>query len=190
MGRIVVTEFVTLDGVIEDPGGSEGWEKGGWAFQFDRGPEGDRFKLEETMESKAMLLGRRTYDGFAAAWPSREDEMGFARKMNGMPKYVVSSTLTDPAWENTTVVSGDIDEAVRRLKRDLDGVILVPGSAQLAEALRGAGLVDEYRLMVFPVILGSGKRLFGEGGPTAMRLLESRPAGAVLIVRLEPVAAG
>jgi|SRR4051794_3565036 len=188
MGRIVVTEFITLDGVIEDPGGSEGWEKGGWAFQFDRGQEGDQFKLDETIESEAMLLGRRTYEGFAAAWPSRDDEMGFARKMNGMPKYVVSSTLTDPVWENTTVLSGELAESVRRLKGEVDGMILVAGSAQLVEALREAGLVDEYRLMIFPVVLGSGTRLFGEGGSgtTAMRVVESRPAGATLIVRLEP----
>src|SRR3954452_9288761 len=148
MGRVVVTEFVSLDGVIEDPGGAEGYKHGGWTFDFDRGEDGDKFKLDETLEAEAMLLGRVTYEGFAAAWPSMEDPVGFADKMNGMPKYVVSSTLTDPEWNNSTVLEGDLAESVARLKDETEGDILVGGSAQLAQGLARAGLVDEYRLMV------------------------------------------
>ena len=159
MGRIVVTEFVSLDGVIEDPGGSEDFEHGGWSFQFDRGEEGDKFKLDETLEAEALLLGRVTFEGFAEAWPSREGE--FADKFNGMPKYVVSSTLESPEWSNSTVLDGDLTEQVAKLKEELDGDIVVHGSAQLVQGLLEHDLVDELRLMVFPVVLGSGKRLFG-----------------------------
>src|SRR5919109_3533373 len=113
MGRIVVTEFVSLDGVVEDPGGSEDFKYGGWSFEFDRGPEGNQFKLDETLASEALLLGRRTYEGFAATWPSREGE--FAEKFNSMPKHVVSSTLENPEWSNTTVLDGDLGEAVARV---------------------------------------------------------------------------
>jgi dihydrofolate reductase len=160
MGKIVVTEFVSLDGVIEDPGGSEDFKHGGWSFQIDRGEEGDRFKLDETMNTEALLLGRRTYEGFAEAWPQRDGE--FADKFNNMPKYVVSSTLKDPDWTNTTVLDGDLAESVGKLRGELDGDIVVHGSAQLVQGLIDKGLVDELRLMVFPVVLGSGKRLFGE----------------------------
>ena len=160
MGRIVVTEFISLDGVIEDPGGSEDYKYGGWSFEINRGDEGDKFKLDEALESQALLLGRRTYEGFASAWPSRDGE--FADKFNSMPKYVVSSTLKDPEWTNTTVISDDLASEVGRLKQDIDGDIVVHGSAQLVQALVEEGLVDELRLMVFPVVLGDGKRLFGE----------------------------
>jgi dihydrofolate reductase len=160
MGKIVVTEFVSLDGVMEDPGGSEDFKHGGWTFQIDRGEEGDKFKLDETMAAEAQLLGRRTYEGFAEAWPQREGE--FADKFNNMPKYVVSSTLKDPDWSNTTVLSGDLAEEVSKVRDEIDGDILVAGSAQLVQGLIDKGLVDELRLMVFPVVLGSGKRLFGE----------------------------
>ena len=160
MGRIVVTEFISLDGVIEDPGGSEDYKYGGWSFEISRGDEGDQFKVDETTNSAALLLGRKTYEGFADAWPSREGD--FADKFNSMPKYVVSSTLKDPEWTNSTVLSGDLATEVSRLKEELDGDIVVHGSAQLAQALVEQGLVDELRLMVFPVVLGSGKRLFGE----------------------------
>jgi len=160
MGKIVVTEFVSLDGVIEDPGGSEDFKHGGWSFQIDRGEEGDKFKLDETMNTEALLLGRRTYEGFAEAWPQRDGE--FADKFNNMPKYVVSSTLKDPDWTNTTVLDGDLAESVGKLRDELDGDIVVHGSAQLVQGLIDKGLVDELRLMVFPVVLGSGKRLFGE----------------------------
>src|SRR6266480_2927092 len=141
MGKLVVTEFITLDGVIEDPGGSENLDRGGWAFRFDRGEEGNKFKLDEVLEAEAQLLGRVTYEGFAAAWPSRDDEAGFAEKFNTMPKYVVSSTLKDPEWQNSHVLSGDVAEEVSRLKEQVDGVILVAGSAQLVQALLEHDLV-------------------------------------------------
>jgi len=128
MGRIVVSEFVTLDGVMEDPGGAEGFALGGWAFRFDRGPEGDKFKLDETLEAEALLLGRVTYEGFAKAWPGRTDEAGFADKMNGMPKFVVSNSLKNADWNNSTVVTGDVPEELRRLKERIGGSILVAGS--------------------------------------------------------------
>ena len=171
MGRIVVTEFISLDGVIEDPGGAEGYRHGGWSFKFSD-PEGMKFKLDETLAFDALLLGRLTYEGFAAAWPGREDEAGFADKMNSMPKYVVSTTLTDPSWNNTTVLPG-ID-AVAELKQR-EGDILVAGSAQLHQGLVERGLVDEWRLMVFPIVLGSGKRLFGDAADaTGLELVDSR----------------
>jgi dihydrofolate reductase len=161
MGKIVVTEFISLDGVIEDPGGSEDYRHGGWTFEIDRGEEGDKFKLDELVEAEAQLLGRVTYEGFAAAWPAMEDGAGFAEKMNAMPKYVVSSTLREASWENTTILSGELTDEVARLHREIDGVILVAGSAQLVQGLLERDLVDELRLMVFPVALGEGKRLFG-----------------------------
>jgi dihydrofolate reductase len=160
MGRIVVTEFISLDGVIEAPGGGEDYKYGGWTFEIDRGDEGNQFKLDETMSSAALLLGRRTYEGFAAAWPERDGE--FADKFNTMPKYVVSSTLRDPEWTNSTVLSGDVVDEITNLKKEQDGDIVVHGSAQLVQWLIENGLVDELRLMVFPVLLGTGKRLFGE----------------------------
>lgn len=160
MGRIVVTEFVSLDGVMEDPGGAEAYRHGGWTFEFERGEAGNRFKLEELRTAAAQLLGRVTYEGFAAAWPEREDEAGFAAKMNSMPKYVLSSTLRDPTWENTKVLP-DL-EAVARLREELDGPILVAGSAQLVQGLAERDLIDELHLVVFPVLLGEGKRLFGD----------------------------
>jgi dihydrofolate reductase len=160
MGRIVVSEFVSLDGVMEDPGGAEDYRHGGWSFEISRGEEGDRFKLEETMGSEALLLGRVTYEGFAEAWPSREGE--FADKFNQMPKYVVSSTLKDPEWTNSTVIGGNVREEVARLRDEIDGDIVVHGSATLVQTLIDEDLVDELRLMVFPVLLGSGKRVFGE----------------------------
>jgi dihydrofolate reductase len=158
MGRIVVTEFISLDGVIEAPGGGEGFEHDGWTFEFDRGDEGNQFKLDETRGSAALLLGRRTYEGFAAAWPSREGE--FADLFNSMPKYVVSRTLEDPEWTNTTVVK-DIAE-LPKIRDEVDGELVVHGSAQLVQGLLENDLVDELRLMVFPVVLGTGKRLWGE----------------------------
>jgi dihydrofolate reductase len=160
MGRIVVTEFISLDGVIEAPGGGEDYKYGGWTFEIDRGDEGNQFKLDETMSSAALLLGRRTYEGFAAAWPERDGE--FADKFNTMPKYVVSSTLRDPKWTNSTVLSGDVVDEITKLKKEQDGDIVVHGSAQLVQSLIENDLVDELRLMVFPVVLGSGKRLFGQ----------------------------
>jgi dihydrofolate reductase len=191
MGKIVVTEFVSLDGVMEDPGGAEDFKHGGWTFEFDSGDEGNQFKLDETLEADALLLGRVTYEGFAAAWPSMEDPVGFADKMNSMPKYVVSSTLENPEWNNSTVLEGDLGEAVGKLKQEIDGVILVGGSAQLAQSLIELDLVDELRLMVFPVVLGSGKRLFGEASDKrALRLADSKTVGdGVVILTLERVRA-
>jgi dihydrofolate reductase len=178
MGRIVVTEFVSLDGVMEAPGGGEEYKHGGWTFEIERGEEGDKFKLDELVEAEAQLLGRRTYEGFAAAWPKMNDEAGFAEKMNTMPKYVVSSTLENAEWENTTVLSGDLVTEVERLKQDVDGVILVAGSAQLVQGLIENDLVDELRLMVFPVALGSGKRLFGEtADKKPLKLADSKTVG-------------
>ncbi len=160
MGRIVVTEFVSLDGVMEAPGGGEGFKYEGWTFEIDRGDEGNKYKLDETMQSDALLLGRVTYEGFADAWPQREGE--FADKFNTMPKYVVSSTLKDPAWTNTTVISGDAPGEVRKLRDEFDGELAVHGSNQLVQTLLENDLVDELHLMVFPVVLGTGKRLWGE----------------------------
>jgi dihydrofolate reductase len=160
MARIVVSEFVSLDGVMEDPGGSEQTKNGGWTFAFNRGPEGDRFKLDEALAAEALLLGRVTYEGFAAAWPSMEGE--FADKFNSMPKYVVSSTLEAPSWNNSTVIGRSIVDAVATLKRSLAGDLLVHGSAMLVSELLAHDLIDEMRLMVFPIVLGGGKRLFGD----------------------------
>jgi dihydrofolate reductase len=175
VGRIVVTEFVSLDGVMEAPGG-EDFKYKGWSFEFDRGEEGNQFKLDETVESEALLLGRVTYEGFAAAWPSREGE--FADKFNSMPKYVVSSTLEDPEWNNTTVLKGDVTEEVSKLRQGQDGDIYVHGSCQLAQTLIEHDLVDELHLMVFPVVLGTGKRLFGEtSDKKPLRLADSKTVG-------------
>jgi dihydrofolate reductase len=187
MGRIVVTEFVSLDGVVEDPGGAEDFKHGGWSFEFSRGEEGDKFKLDETLEAEALLLGRVTYQGFADAWPSRDDE--FADKFNNMPKYVVSSTLENPEWNNSTVLKGDVAEEVSKLKQDQDGDIVVHGSPQLVQTLLEHDLVDELRLMVFPVVLGSGKRLFGDTrDKKRLRLTDSKTVGdGVAILIYEPV---
>ena len=186
MGKIVVTEFVSLDGVMEDPGGAEDFEHGGWSFEIARGEEGDKFKLDEALEADALLLGRTTYDGFAAAWPSWEGE--FADKFNNMPKYVVSSTLGDPEWNNSTVLEGDLADEVSKLRDGPDGDIVVHGSAQLAQALIEHDLVDELRLMVFPVVLGAGKRLFGEtSDKKPLRLVDSKTVGdGVAILIYEP----
>jgi dihydrofolate reductase len=185
MGRIVITEFVSLDGVMEAPGG-EDFKYKGWSFDFDRGDEGNKFKLDETMESDALLLGRVTYEGFAAAWPSRDGE--FADKFNTMPKYVVSSTLEDPEWNNSTVLKGDVAEEVTKLKQELDGNIYVHGSCRLAQTLIEHDLVDELHLMVFPVVLGTGKRLFGEtSDKKALRLTDSKTVGeGITILIYEP----
>jgi len=187
MGKIVVTEFMSLDGVVEDPGGAEDFRHGGWSFEFSRGDEGDKFKLDEALRSDALLLGRVTYEGFADAWPSREGE--FADKFNDMPKYVVSTTLTDPAWNNSTVVDGEVAAAVARVKDEVDGDIVVHGSASLVQALIENDLVDELRLMVFPVVLGTGKRLFGDtSDKKPWRLVDSRVVGdGVSIVIYQPV---
>jgi dihydrofolate reductase len=180
MGRIVVTEFVSLDGVMEDPGGAEGFEHGGWTFRFNRGAEGDQFKLDELLGAEAQLLGRVTYEAFAQAWPTMQDPVGFADRMNGMPKYVVSTTLRDEdaGWENSTVIRGDVVRELRALKGRLQGDLLVAGSATLVRTLVEHRLVDELRLMVFPIVLGSGKRLFGDvSEPLTLALDDVKPVG-------------
>jgi dihydrofolate reductase len=188
MGRIVVTEFVSLDGVMEAPGGGEDFEHAGWTFEIDRGTEGDEFKLDEALEAEALLLGRVTFEGFAAAWPSMEGP--FADKFNGMPKYVVSSTLEHPQWNNSTVLKGDVVEEVSKLRESSAGELLVNGSAQLVQALLERDLVDELRLMVFPVVLGKGKRLFGEtSAKKPLELVDSKMVGAgVAILIYKPAA--
>jgi len=187
MGRIVVTEFVSLDGVVEAPGGGEGFKHDGWSFEIDRGDAGNQFKLEETMGSEALLLGRKTYEGFAAAWPSRDGE--FADKFNSMPKYVVSSTIAEPLeWNNSTVVKGALAREVARLKEQVDGVIQVPGSLRLVQDLFENDLVDELHLMVFPVVLGTGRKLFAEQSEKSdWKLKELRPVGpdGVLVATYE-----
>ena len=175
MAKIVVTEFVSLDGVMQAPGG-EDFKYPGWTFEFDRGDDGNQFKLDETMEADALLLGRITYESFAGAWPSRDGE--FADKFNTMPKYVVSSTLDNPDWNNTTVIKGDAVQEATKLKDEFDGVIQVPGSLRLVQALMEADLVDQLNLMVFPVALGTGRRLFAEMDERKdWKLSESRPVG-------------
>jgi dihydrofolate reductase len=176
MGKLVVTEFVSVDGVFEDPGGAERYEHGGWTFEYDRGEDGNNFKLREVMEAQVQLLGRVTYEGFAEAWPSRQG--AFADKLNSDPKYVVSTTLTHPGWQNTTVISGDVVGGVSKLKDATNGVVLVAGSGTLVRTLLGADLVDELRLMVFPTILGRGRRLFPDGiDRLKLKLVETTAVG-------------
>ena len=176
MGRIIATEFMSLDGVVEAPGGGEEFEHAGWSFDIDRGEEGNKFKVDETSESEALLLGRKTYEGFAAAWPSREGE--FADKFNRMPKYVVSSTMASAEWNNTTVLRGDLTQEIGRLRERHGGPIVVHGSPTLVQGLIERDLLDELRLMVYPVVLGKGKRLFGSTtGKKRMRLQSSRLVG-------------
>jgi dihydrofolate reductase len=182
MRRIVVTEFLSLDGVMEDPGGAEGFQHGGWTFRF-QDPEGMSFKLTETLEHEALLLGRVTYEGFAAAWPSMTDDVGFAEKMNSMPKYVVSSTLGELEWNNSTLIAAEPMEEIARLKQADGGDILVAGSGTLVRALMAQGLIDEYRLMVFPIVLGSGRRLFGDTPEaTTLELSECRRLGSGTVI--------
>jgi dihydrofolate reductase len=177
MRRIVVTEFISLDGVVEDPGGAEGYKHGGWRFKFDD-PDAMKYKLDETFAHDAMLLGRVTYEGFAEAWPGRTDDLGFADRFNSMKKYVVSSTLTDPSWTNSEVLGPDLKAEVERIKSEPGGDIIVHGSVRLVQKLLSLGLVDELRLMTFPIVLGSGKRLFAEADePITLALASSQPLG-------------
>jgi dihydrofolate reductase len=185
MGKLVVTEFLSVDGVYEDPGGADGTENGGWTFRFDRGEEGNRFKLDELMAADAQLLGRTTYEGFARAWPTMQGTGAFGEKMNAMPKYVVSATLRQATWASTTIIRKGVTEEVRRLKARYDGDILVAGSGQLVRTLMADGLIDEIRLMIFPVVLGRGKRLFEAAPMTNLRLAEVKPVGpaGVIVVK-------
>jgi len=191
MGKLVVTEFISLDGIIEDPGGSEGSEHGGWSFRHPA-PDGEQFKGDELRDSDVQLLGRVTYEGFAAAWPAMEEATGdYGKKMNAMPKVVVSTTLTEPTWNNTTIISGNVADEVARLKAQYDGDILVQGSATLAQTLAEHGLVDEYRLMVHPVVLGTGKRLFsGTAAGTDLQLVGSRKVGPDVLLLIYRPASG
>jgi dihydrofolate reductase len=183
--KIVVSEFISLDGVMEDPGGAEGYKHGGWSFKFKRGPEGDKFKVDELTAAEALLLGRTTYEGFAKAWPSIKDPDGFADRMNGIRKYVVSNTLkeSEATWNNTTIIKGDLATEIAKLKARSGGDLLVFGSARLAQGLAENGLVDDYRLMVYPVILGGGKRLFADAGKMApLELVDSKVAGDGIVM--------
>jgi dihydrofolate reductase len=186
MGRIVVTEFVSLDGVMQDPGGDSNFKHGGWTFEIKQGQEGADFKLNETRDSEALLLGRVTYQGFANAWPKMDGE--FADKFNNMPKYVVSSTLDKADWTNSTVLKGDVVKEVTKLKEKVGGDIVVHGSAQLVQTLLEHDLVDEMRLMVYPVVLGTGKRLFGEtSDKKPMRLIDSKTIGdGITLLTFQP----
>ncbi len=187
MGKIVATAYVSLAGVVEAPGGHEDFEHAGWTFEIDRGEEFEKFKLDETLDSEALLLGRVTYEGFAAAWPSMEGEI--ADKLNAMPKYVVSSTLEEPLdWNNSTVLEGDVVEEVSRLRQELDGEIVVHGSPRLTQTLLEHDLIDELRVTVFPLVLGRGKRLFGEtSDKKRLRLTDSKTVGdGIAILIYEP----
>ena len=183
MAKLVVTEFVSLDGVFEDPGGAEGTPQGGWSFRFPA-EDAMRYKFDELMASDVQLLGRVTYQGFAAAWPAREESAGeFGKRMNEMPKVVVSTTLTSADWRNTTIISGNVAAEVAALKERYVGDVLVAGSGTLAESLRRHGLVDEYRLMIHPVVLGAGKRLFADGAvPADLDLVDMRKVGPSVVV--------
>ena len=196
MGRIVVSELVSIDGVSDDPAGVEGFERGGWASEFAsdgervfvRGEEGEEFVVAEARDSAALLLGRKTYEGFAVIWPQQQGRP-LADILNRMPKYVVSSTLEDADWGNSTVLSGEMAEDVWRLKRDVDGQILVYGSTQLVRTLLEHGLVDQLRLLVHPVVVGAGRHLFGEtSDKKPLRLVDTRTVGSgVVILTYEPV---
>ena len=186
MSRVVVSEFLSLDGVMEDPGGAEGFEHGGWTRSYwDEGI--GKLKFEELFSADALLLGRVTYQGFAAAWPSQSDEAGFADRMNGLPKYVATRTLQDLEWNNSHRIQGDVAEEVARLKQQPGKNILVFGSGQLARYLMQQGLIDEYRLLIYPVVLGSGKRLFADGSTASLRLTDTTPLpSGVLGVTYQP----
>ena len=191
MRRVIVSEFVLLDGVMEDPGGAEGFEHGGWAFQTDRGDEGDKFKFDELAAADALLLGRKTYEAFTASWPQMEEQTGeYGAWMNGYPKHVATRTLEEPLeWNISTLIEGDVAEGVSKLKQQDGKDILVFGSGELARTLMEHDLIDEYRLMVFPIVVGNGKRLFGDTEETkAMELVNTKQVGldGVLILTYRP----
>jgi dihydrofolate reductase len=187
MRKIIASEFLTVDGVMEDPGGAEKSKHGGWAFQFERGPEGDKVKFDELMAADALLLGRKTYEGFAVAWPSIKDEAGFAERMNGLPKYVVSTTLKEANWNNSRIISSNVADEVSKLKQQPGQDILIAGSGQLIRSLMDDDLVDEFRLMLYPVVLGTGKRLFTEGNYATLKLVEAKPlSSGIMLMRYEP----
>ncbi len=187
MRKVIVSEFVTLDGVIEDPGGAEGFKHGGWSLHFGSADQ-QQWKVEELFKADALLLGRRTYQGFAAAWPNMPGTGSYGERMNSLPKYVASTTLSEVTW-NATLITGDLAEELSRLKQEAGQDILIFGSGQLVHTLHARGLIDEYRLMVYPVALGSGKRLFGEGSEKkALKLVEARPfTSGVVVLTYQPV---
>lgn len=180
--KIVVTEYISIDGVIEDPAGMENSGLGNWTGPFSRGPEGDRFKLEELLAADCLIFGRATYDAFAAAWPHMQDATGMADRMNGLRKYVASSTLKQATWGDSTIWNGDIVASVKALKAEGDGEALIYGSASIVHQLATAGLVDECRLMVYPTILGAGKRLYPDGAACQLQLAESRQFGDGIVL--------
>jgi dihydrofolate reductase len=183
--KIIATDYVSLDGVIEDPVGMEGSGLGNWTGPFSRGPEGDKFKLDELAAAESMIYGRATYDAFAAAWPNIKD--AFADRMNSLPKYVASSSITEPSWANTTVWRGDLVETVRTFKAQGEGDVLIYGSASIVHQLAPHGLIDEYRLMIYPTVLGRGKRLFPPGGQIGLALAECRQlGGGIVLLRYTP----
>src|SRR5713226_3946064 len=187
MRKVIVSEYVTLDGVMEDPGGGEKSEHGGWSFQFWN-EEAAKYKFDELFASDALLLGRATYQGFAKAWPSMTDEQGFADRMNSLPKHVVSTTLKDLEWNNSRLITGNVAEEVAKLKQQPGLDILVAGSCELVQTLMQHDLIDEYRLMVHPVVLGGGKRLFRDGSATkVLRLVETKPfSSGIVILTYQP----
>jgi dihydrofolate reductase len=176
MGKIIISDNVSLDGVIQDPAGDEGFSRGGWVGLIKDHPELGKVALDEALGAEALLLGRRSYEWLAARWPSRSGEL--ADRFNGMPKYVVSSTLEEPDWNNSTVLKGDVVNEVAKLKHELEGEIVVPASFQLVHTLIEHGLVDELRLKIFPVVLGAGERLFDEtSDKKPMRLVDTQTLG-------------
>jgi dihydrofolate reductase len=178
MGKIVVSDNVSLDGVIQDPAGDEGFPRGGWVGLIKDRPELNKLALDEALGTQAMLMGRRTYEWFAARWPSRVGEL--ADRLNSLPKYVASSTLEHPNWNNSTVLKGDVLDEVSMLKHTFNGEIVIPASVRIVRTLMEHDLVDELRLKVFPVVLGAGERLFGEtSGKKAMRLVDVRTLDGV-----------
>jgi dihydrofolate reductase len=187
MGKIVVSENVTLDGVIQDPAGDEGFRAGGWVGLIKDSPQLSKLALDEALGAEALLLGRRSYEWFAARWPSRNGEL--ADRLNSLPKYVVSSTLEHPAWSNSTLLKGDVLNEVSKLRQELNGEIVVPASFQLVRTLMEHDLVDELRLKIFPVVLGAGERLFGEtSDKKPMRLLDTQTVeGGIACLTYQPV---
>ncbi len=187
MGKIVKSNFVSLDGVVQDPAGSEGFRVGGWVGPLKDRQELNKLALDEALGAEALLLGRRSYEFLAALWPSRSGEL--ADRLNSLPKYVVSSTLEDPDWNNSTVLKGDVVNEVSKLRQELDGEIVVPASFQLLHTLMEHDLVDELRLMIIPVVLGAGERLFGETSEMKpMRLVDSQTIdNGVAFLTYEPI---
>ena len=186
MGKLVVSEFMTLDGVFDDPGGAEGTKHGGWSFKFKRGPAGDKFKFDELIAADSLLLGRVTYEGFAEAWPTMQDEQGFAEKMNKMPKHVVSASLGEVNWNNSSLLplssTGDIKGEVTKIKQAAQGDILVFGSGRLVCELMRLGLVDELRIMLYPIVLGQGRRLFESAPKTPLKLSNQQQLSESIVI--------